>query len=160
MAAATPTQIRAGLKTVIETVANVGTVHDYERTAGYAGDMHDAGMFLYTATSPDSIRGWQIHLASTTDQSSDLGQNEITHSWQIDAVWQVDDANASEKTFDDTIELVRTAFRADDTLGGVVASLVVGDIAGAQVPEHDIAEFAGVLCHVAILEIMTRHYLP
>ncbi len=154
----TLTEIRDGIKTAMDTVANIGTVHTRERTASYAGDMWD--VFGYDGTSPSSIRGWQIRLVSTTDASPDLGNSNITHSWEITGIWQVNDEDASELAFDLATELIRTAFRDDDTLGGIIASLVVGDVAGAQMPEHDIAEFAGVLCHICILELNTRIYLP
>ena len=143
---------------MIQTVAAVGTVHTWERSVGYAGDMWD--LFKYTATNPDTARGWMIRLVSTDEVSPDLGQYAVTHRWELAAIWQVVDADGSEVTFDDTIDAVRTAFRSDDTLGGVVATCVVDGEAGAQMPEHDIVEFAGVLCHAAILTLLTRHYLP
>jgi hypothetical protein len=151
----TPTQIRAAIKTVIETVDDVGTVHEYERTASYEGDLWD--VFVFDEVHPSTLRGWQIHRAGTVEISNDTGAWFLTDAWELSVFWQVDDGAASEKTFDDAIELVRTAFREDDTLGGVVETLIVDGVAGAQLVETGIVDFGGVPCHAGVLELNTRH---
>ena len=149
--------IRAAIKTKLSSVTDVGVVHDYERYATREAEFRS----LYEWPSPGGgqIRGWNFRRLSTRETSPAIGRYVVDHGWVIRGYLSLDDSAATEKTFDDLVEAIRDAFRADETLGGVVAATVVDGDAGAQVPDSGPVIFAGVLCHSARLQLTTRHYL-
>lgn len=146
-------QIRGAIKAKIEGVAGTGIVHDYER---YANDL---AAFKSLYVSAGTLKGWLIRRVATRETSPAVGRWIVTHRWQIRAYQGLDDAAASEKAFDTLIESVRAAFRADDTLGGVVGTCTLpDDIAGLQVEDAGPVMFAGVLAHSARCALATRHF--
>lgn len=150
--------IRAAIVARMNTVANIGAVFDYQRYEPRVDAL--ASMYRVTiggqAGGQAQIRGWFVSRVSTEEQSPAVGRWQTLHTWRIRGYMSLDDATASEKTFDGLIEALRDAFRADDTLGGVVASTVVpGGEAGLQLTEQAPVIFAGVLCHSADLRLVT-----
>jgi hypothetical protein len=76
----------------------------------------------------------------------------------------LDDADSTEILLDAQVELVRDAFRNDDTLGGAVDTLIIDAGGGAarrgvQVDELDHVLFADALCHRARCSLITRSYV-
>lgn len=149
-------QIRAAIAGKLSAVPNVGRVHDYERYAAQGGEMK--ALYVATIAGAPQLRGWFVRRVRTREDSDDLGRYVVTHGWQIRGYLALDDAAASEKTFDALVEAIRDAFREDENLGGLVSSTVVEDAAGAQVEDSAPVLFAGVLCHSARLRLATRHY--
>jgi hypothetical protein len=149
----TTDQIRAAIKAKIESVAGAGVVHDYER---YADRIADFKALFVTGST---LKGWLIRRVATEEKSPAVGRYLVTHRWQLRAYQGLDDAAASEKAFDSLIESVRDAFRADDTLGGVVGTCILpDDVAGVQVEDAGPVMFAGVLAHSARCALATRHF--
>lgn len=146
-------EIRDAIKTTMNGVAGIGIVHTYQR---YAKEQAAFKALFVTGTE---LKGWTIRKTRTREKSPARGRNNIVHTWQIDGYLGFDDANASEEAFDLLVEAVADAFRADETLGGVVAETVVDGEAGIQVDDSGPVMFAGVLCHSARLRLGTRHYL-
>jgi hypothetical protein len=148
-------QIRTAIKAKIDTVAGVGPVHEYER---FLKDQSRL-VALYTSGNPKRVLGWHIRRVSTRETLEDIARWVVLHGWRIRGYMGLDDADASEKLFDDLIEQIRDAFRSDDTLGGVVFSCVnpANDEAGIQVLDHRPVLFCGVLCHFAELGLTTQH---
>ena len=149
-------QIRTAIDTTLTGVTNIGVVHDFER---YAKNMAEFRA-LYEATigGAKQIRGWMVRRLSRRAISPDLGRTIVTNTWQIRGYLQLDDANASEKTFDNLVEAVVDAFKADETLGGVVDCIIVDDVAGLQLEDSGPVMFGGVLCHSARCRLLTRHF--
>ena len=144
-------QIRAAIVAKLAAVPEIGVVHDYERWAKREAD------FAVLYVSGGQVRGWHVRKLSTRRQSPARGRYIVTHRWQIRGFMALDDAAATEKTFDDLVEAVELAFQADTDLGGVVGITIVDDEAGIQVVESIPVLFAGVLCHSARLILNTRH---
>ena len=149
----TSKQIRDAIAATMNTVAGIGIVHTYER---YAKETADFKTLFVTA---GALKGWTIRRTVRREISPVRGRNNIENIWAIRGFMGFDDANASEEAFDALIEDVADAFRADETLGGLVASTVVDGLAGIQLDESAPVMFAGVLCHSARLRLGTRHYL-
>lgn len=145
-------QVRAAIVGVMSGVAGIGRVHGYERYAKREAAFKD----LFA--SGGQIRGWVVRRVATAEDSPAVGRYTITHRWQVRGYMSLDDEAASETAFDDLLEAVRDAFRADETLGGVVASINVGEVAGLQVDDSGPVMFAGVLCHAVRCTLLTRHY--
>jgi hypothetical protein len=83
----------------------------------------------------------------------------VLNKWRISGFLSLDDANQSEIVFDNLVEAVCDAFRADETLGGLIAGTVMDNpnVAGIQVEDSGPVMFAGVLCHSARLVLYTWH---
>lgn len=148
--------IRAAIVARLGAVANVGRVHDYQRYSANAAGF--TALYGATIAGTAQIRGWWVSRVATRETSEARGRYVIVHTWRITGYMSLDDAAASEKTFDALLEAVRDAFRADDNLGGVVDATVIDEGAGLQVDEQAPVIFAGVLCHAARCTLYTRHY--
>ena len=142
--------IRAAIVAKIEGVAGIGTVHPYER---YAVAQEAFRQLYLTGTDVD---GWFVRRVQTIERSRAIGRYMEDHRWAIRGFRSLVDAAASELAFDATIEAMRDAFRADETLSGAVDSILVGELAGLQVDDSGPVMFAGVLCHAAHLTLWTR----
>lgn len=153
MPAPTLAQIRAAIKAKLEAVATIGTVHDYERFS-----KRDAEFQALYKTS-NTIKGWNIRRVSTREARLAVGRYQVFHRWRIRGYMALDDSAASEKTFDTLIEAVKDAFRADETLSGLVKDLLESEQQfGIQVEDSGPVMFAGVLCHGARLGLTTMHF--
>lgn len=153
-------QIRAAIKTRIESVPAVGVVHDYERFAAEQAKFRE--FYLYGVVPNQRVTGWHIRRAATREIYIDVNRWVIYHDWRIRGFMSINDADGTEKIFDNLIEAVRDAFRASPMLTAEPDhSEVVTDEerAGVQVPDSGPVMFSGVLCHGARLELTSRHYL-
>lgn len=155
----TPTlaTIRAAIKAKVAAVASIGVVNDYERFSKNESTLQE--QYVASVAGVNQLRGWNIRRVKTRkDAPASAGPVVVTHTWSIRGYMALNDAAASEKTFDALIEAVSDAFDDDETIGGAVDSIVVDDVAGIQVDESMPVLFAGVLCHSAKLRLVTRHY--
>lgn len=150
----TLTQIREAIAAKVATVANIGKVHEYERFAKGEKDFR----LLYEYQG--QIRGWNIRRITRAENSQVMGESNVINRWQIRGFMSLSDADASELVFDGLVEDLCAAFRADETLGGVIASTVIptmNNLAGLQEEDSGPVMFAGVLCHSARLILHTWH---
>lgn len=147
-------EIRAAIMGKLASVSGVGRTHDYER---FAQDL--SGLIAHYQDG-DRIRGWALQRVSTREVDYDIAEVRRLHTWRITGYLSLDDADATEKALDDTVEAICAAFRADRTLGGVV--LDCKDLeddrgpSGIQVDQMGPIMFAKVLCHRAQLRLVTE----
>lgn len=154
----TLTEIRSAIVAKIQTVPDVGIVHDYERYLKDLAKLRE----LFETPGPGGgiLRGWLVRRVGTREVSTSIGRNHVINRWQIRGYMALSDKEASEKAFDLIIEQIRDAFRADENLGGVIDSIVMTDgVAGIQVDDSGPVMFGSVLCHGARLSLNTSHYL-
>ncbi|MFE8644128.1 hypothetical protein ACFX58_03475 [Sphingomonas sp. NCPPB 2930] len=153
--------IRAALFAVLQSVPDIGRVHDRER---YAKD-EKAFRTLYLhdlADGTQQLRGWWLRRASTLERSTAIGREINVHTWQVRGYLALADEAATEHTFDALVEAFRDLVRQDPTLGGVCAAGPLADDAGTdgvQVNDAGPVLFCGVLCHSALLSFKTWSYL-
>lgn len=139
--------IRTEIKNILETVTDIGLVHDYER---WSVDWNTI-LSLFKPTGKDYIRGWMITRAATTEAVLTQGiggSNVREHRFVIKGVMGLKDAQATEKTFHDLVEAVCTALRQNPALNN---SAEESD--PPQVLTVDIRMFGQVLCHYAEIEL-------
>ncbi|MGB3749449.1 MAG: hypothetical protein WA961_14715 [Rhodanobacter sp.] len=148
--------IRAAIIATMQTVPDIGMVQDRER---YAKDM-TALKAAYQAPGL-GLRGWFVRRQQIVETDRIQPRSVEYLRWRIQGVMAFDDAGASELVFDDLIEQLRDAFRANDTLGGLVAqcALAGGQDAGLQLDDAGPVSFAGVICHGARLSLTTQRFL-
>lgn len=150
------TEIRTAIVTEMQAVVGIGLVHDYERYAAREGDFRT--LYLYDLGAGEKqIRGWYVRRRSTVQTREVMGSHEDVHQWLIRGFMAIDDAAASEKTFDDLIEAVRERFRVNNSLGGLISSIYSPEGKGVELAESQPVLFAGVLCHSARLHLSTYH---
>jgi hypothetical protein len=152
----TSAQIRAAIVATMQTVPSIGVVQDRER---YAKDM-GALKAVYQAPGL-GLRGWFVRRQQIVETDRIQPRSIEYVRWRIQGVMAFDDANASELVFDDLVEQLRDAFRANDTLGGTVAqcALAGGKDAGLQLDDAGPVSFAGVICHGARCSLTTQRFL-
>lgn len=142
--------IRTEYKTILETVANIGIVHDYARLATDWKKFLE--FFKTNIGGVEMIRGWEISRESSPEEEdfiSGVSPNAIvdrSHVMLIRGYAGLQDASATEKTFQDLIEAILTTFRPLHTLNG--QAIKTRRMRVDLVTER---EFGGVLCHYAEL---------
>ena len=142
----------------IKPLPNVGKVQTYERYTQQQSKLAD---FYKDATS-GRLLGWNIRRVATREAYVDIGRWVVDHDWKIRGYMALDDADATEQTFDTLVESIRTVFRDDPSMGDLIFNTVIDEKnnqAGVQVEEAVPVLFAGVLCHSARLGLTTRHLI-
>jgi hypothetical protein len=148
--------IRAAIVATMQSVPEIGVVHNHER---YIKDM--TGLRAMYITPEFGMRGWFVrrHQVVETDRIQPRSIEYLR--WRIQGVMAINDEQASELVFDDLIEQLRDAFRANDTLNGTVAqcALAGGKDAGLQLDDSGPVSFASVVCHGARASLITQRFL-
>ena len=136
--------IRAAIKDVLTGVENIGVVHDYERHAATWEKFLE--LFRVTIAGQAQIRGWEITRRQRTAVQQTLGigfaESDRRHGYKIHGYMGLQDAQATEKTFQALIEAVCAAFAASGRLGGTHNQ---HDFVQVNIIEPRM--FGGVLCH-------------
>lgn len=146
--------IRNALVNLIASVPEIGAVHSYQRYA--AREVEMLKLYLVPLHGREQVRGWFVQRVATREVGLTLGTNVLRVSWSIKGYMALSDADQSERVFDDLIESVRDAYRANPTLGGLVAPPPTTDEYGIQLDDAGPVFLAGVLCHSASLSLKTE----
>lgn len=146
--------VRSALFDLIASVPEVGRVHSYQRFASREAEMK--ALYVANIGGADQLRGWFVTRTATRERAFTLGTTVQRASWAIVGYMALSDADASELAFDGLVEAIRAAWRANPTLGGLVAPVASDDEAGIQVDELATVLFCGVLCHQARLSLKTE----
>ena len=114
-------EIRTAIADKILSAAPAVAAHDYER---YTKSMSDLAAMYKAADSLDAnaarLNGYHVRRVSTREVLVDTGRWSVWHRWRIRGIMSLDDADETEKLFDEQIETIRTAFRDDEDLGGLI----------------------------------------
>jgi hypothetical protein len=146
--------IRAQIKTILESVSGIGIVHNYQR---YANDWNTI-LSLFRPTGKGVINGWMISRSNTPERIITLGQVDRAHSFLIRGFYSHDDVSASEIIFQALLDSVQAAFRKNLDLNGSCdnTSPEFGEgsgMSGLQIKTIDLRMFGSVLCHYCELTI-------
>ena len=115
----TAAEIRAAIVARIQSVPDVGIVHDRERYLR----AEERFRRLYVVTAPndsEQLRGWWVRRESVRETQPSIGRRLDVTSWRIQGYLALSDEAATETEFDALIESIRDAFRADLSLDGTV----------------------------------------
>jgi hypothetical protein len=140
-------RIRDAIVATISSVPNIGNVFSFERYAASEKAFRD----LYE--SAGQVRGWHVRRTARVETGA---HGEVRTTWEIRVFWSLSDADESELAFDDAIDAVIDAFRADPRLGGVVFTPLEDQPDVPEIIDSGPVKFAGVLCHSARLRHVTR----
>ena len=108
--------IRTQLKTVLEGVSGVGTVHDYQRWE------IEADNFATLFVSQGRINAWMITRDASLEDERTQKQHYRRHQIRIIGLYALDDSDATENIFADLLETVCSTLRSDLTLNGTAES--------------------------------------
>jgi hypothetical protein len=151
--------IRTAIVGTLQAVPDIGRVHAYQR---YAHNLQHLAA-LYRSEAHEQLRGWNVSRVATGESGNRQAHNVEIVQWRVLGVMALNDLEASELAFDQLIEAVRNQFAQDETLGGTVAQCSDPDNAdgesGIQLEDMSPGMFAGVLCHLARLRLLTVRYL-
>ncbi|NQV14509.1 hypothetical protein HQ531_03550 [bacterium] len=139
--------ILALLNTIISGVAGTGKVHDYQRLARTEQE------FITLFTTDSVVNGWQITRRSTANSFEDSEEldgtlMESVYEYIMTGFYGIDDAAATEKTFQNIVEAVSDALANDETMKA--AGYNTGE---PQILVVEPRAFGPVLCHVAEVSI-------
>ena len=133
------------ITTIVAGVSGVGVVHDFERSSRSPAE------WLDIMTSGGKINGWTISREATESEWEFHTTNRLRHVFRIKGYYAVDDAAASEKTFQALVDEVRKAFNGHETLSG--DALISGPCQIDYVGIREIAPDTGYYLHVAELTL-------
>lgn len=134
--------IRDYLRSKLEAVSSVGTVHDYFR---YLKGKTTISAILH---QNKKLNAWFIRKINEKNQYEGPGSILQTHIINIAGVMEINDSLESEKTFLNIINDIISALINDFTYDNLCFQ--------TQPPflkKHDTKSFAGNLCHYAIIEL-------
>lgn len=103
--------VRAQIKSTLEGVSGMGAVHDYYRQS------RSVAKFLELIRSDGMVNGCMIRRRKTSTTRDTVATLKRSHHFWISFIYEMDDANASEVTFQALLEAVYTAFKSDITIG-------------------------------------------
>jgi len=146
----TESTIRGQIYSILSSVSEIGIVYDYER---WAADWTSfINLFKSTIRGIDQIRGWEISRRAAPESGvtaeATIGQTDKQHIFLIRGYMGLNDATATEKTFNSLLEAISDAFRPLLTLNGAALD---HDFIQAEIIESRM--FGGVLCHYAELSL-------
>jgi hypothetical protein len=129
--------VRQQIYAIISAVPNVGKVYDYERWCA------DLGQFiLLFKDASGKILGWEVSRTACGAVSINSAEDEDRHEYTIRGYMGVQDADQTEKKFNERIEALRAAFRRNFSLDGTCELALP-----ATVPLIETRTFGSVLCH-------------
>ncbi len=145
--------VRAAIKTRLEVVTGF-TVYDYLRNIN---DEATLKAIALDAGDPARIHFWQFGLAQEMPFEGHryaAGETRVRAKWELHGYYAVNDADATEKTFDTEAAAVFDAFEANKklTTGGVDLTVETGP---AQRQQGGHVMFGTVLCHYARMSLLT-----
>lgn len=142
--------VRASLKTILESISDMGTVHDYQRWSS----TFDAFLSHFKATigGVEVIRGWVITATAIPQEGfvttgNRHTSNRRTYIYQIRGYWGLDDSEATEKS-----ALAKTIEVMDALDSG---SIFTGNVISAGLSQLNTFEprvFGSSLCHYSEIE--------
>lgn len=154
---------RAALVALISGLADIGQVHDEEPYGKSEADFRR--LYAWQPPTPSNepqpatqIRGWFVRRVRTVERELGVARVHDVHTWQIKGFLALQPPD-SGKAFDDLIEALRAAVRADPTLGGALDPGPLGQPSGVQVADSGPVLLAGALCHGCTLTLDTHDYL-
>lgn len=151
---------RVAIVAALDSVPEIGIVHDRERYAASNADFQRLYLFEPSDATTAHVRGWWLRRSATLERSRNLGHRSLNvHTWTVRGYLAFNDAAGSELVLDGLVEQFRAVVRADPTLGGVCQLGPLGtgddDTDGVQVVDAGPVNFAGVLCHSVVLQLKT-----
>ncbi|MGA2332302.1 MAG: hypothetical protein ABSG75_11135 [Syntrophales bacterium] len=137
--------VRAQIVSIMQGVAGIGIVHDYERWTRSLAE------FITFMTLSGHVNGWMVHRQSTPAAYDTVASLRLTHTYKISGIGELDDANASERTWQALTEAIFAAFKSNITLNGAALRHLQ-----IQIDNVDTMDYGSRLFHTAELSLVVE----
>ncbi len=149
-------EILADIKAKMETVTDVGIVHDYYRwNKDYKTFI---GLFAYNPTNqPRQIRGWEITRISVEEHKRGYPAFFRHHKFRFSGYMSLQDKSETDKIFQELIDEVCNVFRNVNAPDGSTWYYMDGDAeesSSGQAPIIKPKMFGNVLCHTTEITLI------
>ena len=134
--------IKTQIKAILERVNGIGVVHNRIR---YSRSIAE---FLALMSSGGKVNGWMITRKSTPAERDTMPTINRAHLFKIMAIYDLDDAAASEITFQAILDAIFDAFKSNYNLNGTAQNSEP-----VQIEDVDVDEYGGKLFHTAELSL-------
>lgn len=144
--------VRAELKTILESITSVGTVHDYKRYT------HDWASYKTLFVENSKVNTWEIvrdNVDAWVEASNSV--NRRRHYFTIRGFYAINDENASEKTFQNIVEDIIDELRDKPTLNDK-AEKISFDKDDPLTAVFSTDFLGAVLCHIVEIKINILEY--
>ena len=138
-------EIRDALVTLVESVSNVGAVHNRARFTADWSNFNT--LFKATIGGVEQIRGWWVQwsgITATNVPGTGFGDDADIWRFTIRGVLALKDAGDTETTFNDLMLAIVNAIRASSHLG---EAEVMRYSHRVTTSEPDIRQFGSVVCN-------------
>ena len=142
--------ILAELKTLLDAVTGIGVTFDYFPLS------HDEQTLKSSFVSSGKLHVWILTRANAPGTNQTIAHTLRNHVFDIYGYYAIDDANTSEKTFQQLCDTIMNKFDEEDNIALVSGTYV---IAPAQLMSVEPVMFCDVLCHRAIIRITAEEEL-
>jgi hypothetical protein len=143
--------------TRLNTVANIGTVHAYQRYSSKWDDF--LGQFATTVLGTRQTRGWIVTLAPTnpvvgtaSEQDAAFGQIARVYTIKIVGMIGLKDSSNTEGLIGDLVEAVMDALDNQIDLGGTANVLRYG-VGPSSWVVNDVRQFGSVVCNYVEVDL-------
>ena len=146
----TYTSLRTALATLLETVPNIGQVHDRERFVVAPSEF--LNMFKTTIDGTQQIRAWLI-LRESTRPSDYLvfGEMSQRHTFVLRGILGFQDSADTYGTLQALTDTIIALLDNQTTLS--VSGTIVRGIGPCSLRSFEVGQFGSVLAHVAEIEV-------
>ena len=141
--------IRAQIKIILEGIPGIGVVHSYERLSLSPATYFDL------MTSGGIVNGWTIHRENTDSERSAMGYIDRAHDFRIRAIYELNDAGASEITFQALLDEIFLTFKTKNTVNDTALR---SDL--VQIGPVNTDEFSERAYHTAELTLIVIERIP
>lgn len=152
------TLIRAQIKVILTAVSNIGNVYDTKRY--YNNQADRLTIMKTTISSVDQIRAWMISREGTPEVTQILlglsasGGRSVIHKYSIEGWLSLKDSTTTEKTLNDLIDAIESAFAGNRTLN---ATAFYHE--GIIVDKIDSVDMTGILCNHCELSLRVHEFI-
>lgn len=151
---------REAIAALIAEVPTAGRVHAYERYVRDETKFRETFIFEAPDLAGKHVRGWWLRNTTISERELGVSRLLVEYTWQVRGFMSLQDEFGTEQLFDNAIDSIRAAYRANPTLGGLsTAESTQSNEFGFQKLDAGPVLFCGVLCHSATLQLRTQEYL-
>ncbi len=113
--------IRDAIKTVLDSVSNIGNVNDFKPSFKRKKDLETfLGFDSGGPAGIDQIRGWSItRVARTEDEQDHRTRFKNIHTFEIEGWMSLNNSKKTEETFQVLLDAISDAIRGSSGSGGI-----------------------------------------
>jgi hypothetical protein len=154
----TSASLTTALQTAVAAIADVGIVHPRPRFTSNWSTFLD--LFKGTIGGRNLIRGWMIARDSVTPADGDFSVVEQIHNYTLTGVAGFADSDSQSQyaALQSLCDTIIATLNAKTTLG--VTGVQVNGVGPCSLESFEDMQFASTLCHVAVINVPIRVFLP